>query len=63
MLAAVVGGACVWWVLGPRPVPQGPVLVRFTTDHGVDLSDLLVLPVIVLTVWFVWPRWRGRHGR
>ena len=57
----VVAGALrlsAWWVLDAH-VRKGGVFLFITPQHGIDWSDLLTIPFLLLVGWAVWPRRRG----
>ena len=46
---------CAVWVF-TAPVPKGAVLVVFVPDHGIDESDLAIIPFLAVIAWFLWSR-------
>ena len=36
-----------------EPLPQGPVLLTLTREHGVDTGDLPAVALLLLAVWVV----------
>ncbi len=61
LAAALVVGA-IAWATGDPPLPQGPVLLTITLNHGVDLRDLYAAPLLVAATAALLPR-RGFRRR
>jgi hypothetical protein len=41
-------------------IDNGPILYTFSANHGIDGSDLLTIPFLLLVGGFVWPRRSAR---
>ncbi len=60
-VVVVALGLAAWWVL-VAPVPHGALLIRFSTNHGLDASDLAAIPFLALVGWIVRPPTGWRFG-
>ncbi len=56
LLAVVLLGYAAAWVLGEPSMSQGPVLLRITDQHGVDMRDLFATPLVVASAALIVPR-------
>lgn len=58
-VAVVLVALAAWWPF-QEIVPRGPILVTIAKDRGIDLTDLLALPLLAVAVWLVVPRRSAR---
>lgn len=56
LLAAVLLGYAAAWVLGEPSMSQGPVLLRFTAEHGIDMRDIFAAPLALGSAALIVPR-------